>query len=75
MDIIVRLCYEYIQSKTAKTRNLYQKIDPAILQFLNTIGCRHQMVLICFMYKMAFDDMVDYKYYYDNYMYNNIKVG
>lgn len=31
------------------------------------------MVLAYFMYKIAFDNRINYEYYYDNYMYNHKK--
>lgn len=40
----------------AKIRNAYQKIDLAILSFLNTIRCQQNMILAYYIYKIAFDD-------------------
>lgn len=40
-----------------------------------SIGCQRQIVLACFICKMAFDDRIDRKYYYDNCVYNNIEKG
>lgn len=33
------------------------------------------MILTSFKSKIAFDDKIDCEYYYDNYIYNHIKVG
>lgn len=40
-DIIVRLYCKHICSNAPKTKNTYQRTDPAVLWFLSTTGCRH----------------------------------
>ena len=59
----------------SKTKNLYQRINLAILWFLNTTNCRHKIILAFIIYKMAFDNRIDHEYYCDNYIYNHEKTG
>lgn len=74
-DVIARLYCNHICLNAPKTEKSYQKTDPAILWFLNTTGCQRQMVLACFMCKMAFDDRIDWENCYDNCMYNRGEAG
>lgn len=68
-DVITRLYYKYICSNIPKTENSYQRINPAILWFLNTTSYQSQIVLACFIYKMAFNNRIDYEICCDNCMY------
>lgn len=61
-DIIARLYRKHIKSNAPKTGNSYQRTDPVVLWFLNTIGCRRQMVLACFIFKITLDDKIDCEY-------------
>ena len=57
-----------------KTGNFYQRTNLAILWFFNTTRyC--QMLLAYFMYKIIFDNKIDCKYYYNNYIYNRVKAS
>ncbi len=69
-DVIARLYRKHIRLNVSKNGNSYQRTDPAVLWFLNTTSCQRQMVLVCFMCKMAFDDRIDRKNCCDNCMYN-----
>lgn len=69
-NVITRLYYEHIRLNVPKTGNLYQRTDLAVLSFLNTTGCRCQMILTYFICKMVFDDRINCKNCYDNCMYN-----
>lgn len=37
------------QNKKVKTPTLYHTLDPAVLWFINTTGCRRRLALACFM--------------------------
>ncbi len=74
MDIMIRLYRKHIQSKVARTGNLYQKTNLAILWFLNITRYFRQMILAYFTCKMALDDRMDREYYCDNCMYNHVEV-
>ncbi len=73
IDVIARLYQENGQTRMARTENAYQRINLAVLRFLNTTGCWQRMILACFICKMAFDDKLKRDNYYDNYMYNNME--
>lgn len=75
IDVIARLYYEHIHLNVPKMGNSYQKSDPAILLFLNLIGYLPQMVLSCFMCKMAFNAKIGCDNCYDHYIYNRKEVA
>ena len=52
--------------------NVYKRTDPGILWFLNTSGCRQQLILACFIYKKALKPFPDLADCFDNCMYNHI---
>lgn len=42
---------------------------------MNTTDCQRQIILACFIYKIAFDNRIDCKNYCNNYMYNCEQAG
>ena len=69
-DVIARLYCKHIRSNAPKTGNLYQRTNLAVLWFLNTTSCWRQMILACFICKMAFDNRMNYENCCDNCIYN-----
>lgn len=39
--------------------NAYHQIDPVLLWYINTTGCRRRLALACFIYKMTFERHLD----------------
>lgn len=74
INVIARPYHKHICSNVLKTGNLYQRINPAILGFLNTTSCWRQIVLACFICKIAFDNKIDYENYCDNCIYNRREI-
>ncbi len=72
-DVIAQLYKDKLQS--AKTGNAYERIDPGILWFLNTSGCRRWLILACFICKKAFKPFPDLADCYENCMYNHMDAG
>lgn len=50
------------QNKKVKTPTLYHALDPAILWFINTIGCRKRLALACFMSSSFFTRQTAHSY-------------
>ena len=73
-DVIAQLYKNKLQS-AKKTGNIYEKTDSGILWFLNTSGCRRQLILACFICKKAFKPFPDLVDCYDNCMYNHTDAG
>ncbi|WP_375449210.1 C-terminal helicase domain-containing protein [uncultured Nostoc sp.] len=73
-DVIAQLYKNKLQS-AKKTGNAYERTDPGILWFLNTSGCRRQLILACFMCKKAFKPFPDLADCCDNCMYNHTDAG
>ena len=69
-DFIVRLYYKHIHSNIPKTKNLYQKIDLAILWLLNTTSCQCQMIVVYFIFKIVSDNKIYCENCYNNCMYD-----
>ena len=52
-----------------------KKLIRGILWFLNTSGCRRQLILACFICKKAFKPFLNVADCYDNCMYNHTDAG
>ena len=72
-DIIAQLYKNKLQ--LAKTGNEYKRTDSGVFWFLNTIGCRQQLILTCFRGKKAFKPYPDLANCCDNYKYNHKNAG
>ena len=57
----------------ARTGNVYQKTDLAILWFLNTTRYWRRMILACFICKMAFNNRLERENFCDNCIYKRAK--
>ncbi len=67
--------YEKATSRAKETgSSAYHKIDPAILWFINTTGCRRRMILACFICTKAFRQM-EHTHCCDNCMYERTPLG
>lgn len=66
MKVILKLYHKYIQSNVKKTKKLYQRTDLAILWFFNITRYKCQLILVYLICKIASNDRMNYKHYYDN---------
>ncbi len=48
-----------MQIRKDKGLNVYHQVDPALLWYINTTGCRKRLALACFMCKTAFERHLD----------------
>ena len=73
-DVIAQLYKSKLQF-AKKTENVYKRTDLGIIWFLNTFGCRQQLILVCFMCKKKFKPFPNLANCCDNYIYNHTDVG
>ena len=59
-DILATLYNANMQICKEKSLNAYQKVDPSLLWYMNTIGCQKRLTLACFMCPTTF------RRYHDN---------
>ncbi len=48
-----------MQIRKKKGLNAYHQVDPALLWYINTTGCRRRLALACFICKTAFERHLD----------------
>lgn len=62
-----------LQTTREKHLTAYHRVDPAILWFVNSVGCRRRLALALFMCKRAFRPM-NHEACCDNCLYANVEV-
>ena len=57
-EIISTIYEDNLKPRKDKAPSVYHKVDPALLWFINTVGCRRYLALACFMSDSFFQGLI-----------------